>query len=605
MICPQCGKEFADDTLRCPHCGAGAKPVDAGEPEKALSECSTDAAGSSEPCCCSAAGEKAVCKKRRPGNRLKIAIALLLILAGVVAVGYFKFSRSPELEEMIPGSCPMFVSSDASWWWEAAEDVRVLPEVQNGLKEIEKEFGLTFEKDLTPWMGQMAFAVIEAKQTNPRFAVIAEIRDNEAFKRCLDKLSARAERDTGMKWKKVEYEGVKMRQLDISGRVSPVTVAIIRGYAVCGIGPDSVQAVVDAWKGRKPSIKNDPVWARAFNALPEDAVVRVAYNTEAVMKNVSEADPTGSIRIPESAKSLIVCAFTEGDGSLRMDTVSVAKSEEAKKALREAKDKMGGIDGRSVKQLPDGTFAVMVTSNPGYMVDNLRKGLLDMVNNPQVRMMIEKNLAQVQPVFDALHRCTGECAAAFTYRNGDGFGAVVVSETKDKVSSKASVKDLTSFIAGNGVKISQNAGLATFTDAKVDKTNVHVLPCLGVRDKWLVFGTHPTWITSTVKTDLKLPSNIKDVQFAGAGNFKFIPSVIKWAEQEAKGDISSNKVIGFIRQLKLENATWTAWAKIDPEQGIGQSVMVLQGWDWRQGLKSAMSFIQKDQKKGIGGSVIN
>ncbi|MEN6370833.1 MAG: DUF3352 domain-containing protein [Armatimonadota bacterium] len=602
MICPQCGKEFTDDTLHCPYCGADAGPVDTCKPED---ECSTDVAGASEPCCCSAAGKETVYKKRRPRNRLKVAVALLLILAGAVAIGYYKLSRSPEMDAMIPESCPMFVSSDASWWWEAAEDVRMVPEVQKGMKQIEKELGLTFEKDLTPWMGRMTFAVLEVKPNSPSFAVIAEIRDDDAFKRCLDKLSARAERDTGMQWKKVEYDGVKMRQLDISGQISPVTVAIIRGYVVCGIGPGSAQAVVDVWKGRKPSIKSDPVWARALEALPEDSVVRIAYNTDAIMKNVSQADPTGSVRIPESARNLIVCAFTEGDGSLRVDTVSVAKSEEAKKALREVKGKMGSIDGRSVKQLPDGTFAVVVTSNPGYIVDNLRKGLLDMFGNSQVRMMMEQSFAEAQPVFDTLHRCTGECAAALTYRDGDGFGAVVVGETKDKVSSKASVKELVSFIEGNGAKTSQNAGLATFTDAKVDETNVHVLPCLGSKDKWLVFGTHPTWITSTVKTDLKLPSNLKDVQFAGAGNFKFIPSVIKWAERESKGDISSYKVIGFIRQLKLENATWTAWSKIDPEQGMGQSVMILQGWDWRQGLKSAMSFIQEDQKAKTGGSVIN
>lgn len=604
MICPQCGKDFADGIDRCPYCGADAKPVDASKLEETLSECSANIIGASEPCCCSAGGEKAA-KKRRPRSRLKTAVALILILAGIAAIGYYKFGGSLELEAMIPESCPMFVSSDASWWWEAAADVRVVPEVQEGMKQIEKELGLTFDKDLTPWMGEMAFAVLEVKPNRPKFAVIAEIRDRDAFKRCLDRLTARAERDAGTKWKEIDYHGIKMRQLDISGQVTPLTVAMIKGYVVCGIGPESAQTVVDVWQGRKPSIKNNAVWARAFDALPEDAVVRIAYDTEALMKNVSEADPTGSVRVPESAKSLIVCAFTEGDGSLRMDAVSAAKSEEAKKVFREAKDKMGGIDGRSVKEVPNGAFAVMVMSNPGYMVDNLRKGLLDMVGNPQVRQMAEQSLMQVQPVFDAAHRCTGECAAALTYRDGDGFGAVIVSETKDKASSKASASELTSFIASNGMKISQNAGLATFTDAKVDETNVHILPCLGARDKWLVFGSHPTWITGTVKTDLKLPADLDDVQLAGAGNFKFVPSVLKWAEREGKNDPSSQEVVGFIRQLKLENATWTAWSKIDAEQGVGQSVIILRGWDWRQGLKSAMSIIQKEQKKEVGASIVN
>ncbi len=115
--------------------------------------------------------------------------------------------------------------------------------------------------------------------------------------------------------------------------------------------------------------------------------------------------------------------------------------------------------------------------------------------------------------------------------------------------------------------------------------------CWGNKDNWLVTGSHPDWISAGGRANLTLPDEAKDSEFAGVGNFSFLPSVLDWAEEEARGQ--DEGAIDMFRSLELEKANWIMWSNIESDGKSSHMVMVLRNWDWRRSLKIITDFAAK------------
>jgi hypothetical protein len=194
---------------------------------------------------------------------------------------------------------------------------------------------------------------------------------------------------------------------------------------------------------------------------------------------------------------------------------------------------------------------------------------------------------ELQPLQEALDKCTGECALGLTWRDGVGFGLVMLGETKDAKNSQYAVNLLRRVANRSGANVKEESGLVKLPDAKVEQKNVHILPCWGARNQWLTFSTNPGWLANGAKCNMCMPGDVEDYQFAGVGNFEFLPSVLDWADESSPSSSTKN-FTDTIRRMEINKAEWVLWATINSDGSSAHSVMLLKNWSWRKALQSVM-----------------
>lgn len=586
MICPKCGKEYGDGVEACPYCNTGL---------------SSDVQAGRE----AAHGVTKAPRKRNPA----IIVALVVIIAAIVGYAYLHRSGTVKFETLVPETAGMVGVSDANWWWNASKDVRGSAAVAKAMQESEKQLGISCDKDVVPWMGQIGCALLGMTGTEPQVVVLGEVKDVAAFNRFVSKAQKAASTKGHMKWTQVDYHGVKLQESEFTApprrnafgvsapKKTTVAVGLLGKWFVLGIGKGSAQKVVDTWQHKTPSIEHNEKWTKALAELkkmPGKHVGWVGYDCESYMKAMLGANPMMATmcKVPEAAKVTAVCAFTESASELKVDSVAIPNSEKAR-AIYKAFAQSKPLTGKAFNELPSETFAVMVsTLNGEKTVDFLKQYILDMFANPQVKAQVEMGFGQAQPIFSALKSFTGESAAAFTWKDGIGFGGVLLGETSGAANAKATAGDLQAFAQVTGATVKVDNGLVMIPQTKHDTKNLHVMLCWGAKNEWFKLSSHPGWLTTPGKSKLQLPSEAKNAAIAGVGDFSFLPSVLKWAKSESKSK-ADHDVIEMLSKLGLEKAQWAFWSEFDDETGMVRNTTVLRNWEWRKSIKPMMDYSAK------------
>lgn len=621
MKCPQCGNEFADDLHICPECGAEVSADAVGEEESSCSQNDKNTSESTSAisqCACHRQKESADeidtgkhCRCRRIG----FAAGIILLLLVIAAIAYYvKKSAAPaSLESLVPKDCAMVAAADAAWWWNTSEDVRLDPQVVREMKKAEKELGISFDKDVVPWMGQTGIVFLGMSGRDPQIAIIAEIKDKDAFARCAKQVQSFAERESGKKWIDFTYHGVKLRKLSISIEYRPPTTftsGVLPGWFILGIGSGAAEKVIDVTQGRVPSLKHNTEWVQAMSKLPSKRVAWLGCDGTRMTDIMDEANNV--MGIPSSSKwdsirhvrkkqnssassmfnGFAVYVFSEKGNELRADAEVILRSEAARKLYQKLKKSSKPITGKSLAKLPEGTFAAILVSNPGPWLDVYKQTMLDSCQTQEMRFNAERFFLIMTPIENAIDTCTGECAAGLIWRKEKGFGLTIAGETAGKDIARNSALSIQALLQGFGMPVKQDGNLSILPALKHDEENIHVLPCWGFDDKWLALSTHPDLITSSKKATLKLPSDAAGADMVAFGKFSFLPSMLNWAKENA-GSARDREAIDLIRQLGLDKAEWAMWSKTDPQGTSVHTTAVLRNWEWRKALKTAMDFAAK------------
>jgi len=536
----------------------------------------------------------------RSGPWRSLVIALLVVAVAAAAWFVYRKTRPVQLAEIVPKSCPLLVAADSQWWWKVVQDVRQEPSVRAAMREAEQKLGISFDRDLAAWAGQTAIVLMGMDMSGPRLVFYAQITDKNKFaqseKRILDAFS----KESKTKWKDFSYGGVKLHRAELSipyGPVIQITAGSIRDWAIVGIGAGTVEKVIDVWNGSSPSISTDPAWKQAMTILPDKPVLWLGVNGEEYFRALSTGMPM-ALNTTGLAGYVVVASVSEKPDEIRMDGITVATSEKCQNLVKKIKGSSPTPTGKSLKHIPEGAIGTIVLSSPGLYWDAYKQAMTEMFGASPMKAQIEQGLQMIKPVEDAVKAMSGECAISVNYTQGLGFGAVLVGETASSATAHNTALSLQRFAQRFAQKVDSAGGLYKLSMLKYDNPYFRALPCWIAKGEWLAFSTHPSWINGKVPAaGLQMPKEAQGSDSFGMGDFRFIEPLLAFIEKREKPTGVEQDVIGLVRRLELDKATWVAWSKTEPDGKISRSTAILRGWEWRKALRTIIEFASEQEKK--------
>lgn len=500
-----------------------------------------------------------------------------------------------DITSLIPIDSPVFGVVDSRWGWDATAPVREYPDVSKEVAKTEKELGISFDKDVAPWAGNIGVIMLDMKKEQPSFAFLVEITDEDKFEQVAKKLGTVAERESKLKWTDVTYNGVKMRRATLNDRFGagvPITTAVIKGYVLIGAGANTAERVIDTAQGKKPSIEKMPAMTQALATLPEKPVSWFGINGEEYFKLMTKQSP-----VPMSGDKILklsgyvgIYSVTENTDEIRMKCTYIATNDTVQSFWKDIKSKTAPVKGDSLKQLPATTFIAAVTTNPSVWWDQYKKIFTSIADQSGQQMAIQQSLEQIKPVENVIKRMNGECALACTYQQKQGFGVVILGETQDKKSAADGARELQQFVSTVGVNAVQKGSLYQLPQTKFNFDQFKGMVCWSATDNWLKLSSSPVCISGTSSSKLELSDEAIGSDFAAAGNFAFLPMLLKeisGSKEITEEDVDAIQTIGF------NKAEWQAWGTIDLDGKSSHSELCITNWDWRKALAAGLDYAKK------------
>jgi hypothetical protein len=236
------------------------------------------------------------------GKLVALIVAGVVLLGGVAFAGVMlvdKLSATPDqMAKMVPAKDQAYVTAFLDPGADQALNLRDLLKrfpalerkeagkaIDEGLEELLRPSGLSFVRDIKPWLGtQIAVSGRMDDDGNPELVVMFASKDDakalETMKR-VEGLSSNADID----WSTETYQGIDVR---VSRPTNPdagvsfgplggqVAYAIVDHALVLANGLDRMKEVIDADLGNGEAISDDPNFEKARDALP-DEVLGMAY----------------------------------------------------------------------------------------------------------------------------------------------------------------------------------------------------------------------------------------------------------------------------------------------------------------------------------------
>jgi hypothetical protein len=575
MLCPKCGQENAADATVCVACGEALQADTAQEAEEVTPSEPTEPTPSE--------------RAPRPRRVLLYAgIAAVVILLAVVVCLLLLQPKS--LYSLVPADSRGLIMIDVPRLWSATEETRQLSEVRTAMGDADRLFGLSLEKDVAPCIGEIGIVATEIGPREPKMAVLVRIRNWTQALRC----AKRAQSKSGLKWSEDSYHGVslmrgKSREQSY-GPPETITTARLGAWFVVGVGDGVAEKVIDVAQGRAQSIQKDPAWSKALANLPAKPIALFGTDSQSLMFPGTLYG--GPQVMSDLSKCMFVCALTEKPDELRLDMVNIPKSDRLRQVYKDLKSKTKGLSGKALSQLPDGTIAAMLFSNPGAYFD-MAKQVFTESAEPSQRKYVDKSFQEMAPLEELLKRCTGEFGMAFTWKAGEGFGFTALGETESNGSSRQGARDIRSFVEHEiGQSVAESNGLFTLAMGEMRTGEFKVLPCWRTKDQWLAFSTHPDWLRGST-SKLSLSGEARGADSAMVADLSLLPSMLREVEATMPPSYThpeSRIPIDMLRDMDLEKANLVMWGSVDRDGASANSTFLLRGWNWRKGLKTIVQF---------------
>jgi hypothetical protein len=149
--------------------------------------------------------------------------------------------------------------------------------LQQGLDALSAQGGLSFSRDIQPWLGtQMAVAFEPPTGPEPGFAFLID-SDNDARARAgLARAEGSQAFGEGATWKSQPYRGVQVRVGEIAPGVGTRAYAILDNTVIVSTEADVIHEVIDTMQGRSPNLADQRTYRDTVDDLP-DSVLGLAY----------------------------------------------------------------------------------------------------------------------------------------------------------------------------------------------------------------------------------------------------------------------------------------------------------------------------------------
>jgi len=495
-----------------------------------------------------------------------IVLALALTLPGLVIAA----AKDVPLTSLIPLDSPGMASIDLPWLWKSTAFIRVIPEVRTGINSAEDEVGLSFEKDLLPWAGQVAFAMTDFRDDGPSWAIYLQIRDaGQMIKSAQVEaiLQEMLHGDPNLTWLALEYKGVPIRRIEVERGHFPLKVATatLDNWFVIAFGDGVIRKVIDTRQGAAPSLEKHPLFARAMAGLPAGAPGQFCVNGQGILTQIEKLDDDAAREIKKTQlETYFVAGAVTYPGEIRFDTVYCTASPKTQATLKWLRADAGTVTGASLAQLPEDTSIALLVSKPDAWVSAVKQLLLDSAPDDDLRDEIREGFAQLDGLRAVLQRCAGEVGAGLVWRQDKGGGGVIAARTDVADITTAAAAAFRNFLEGQNEMVEMRDDLYTIPSTKSDNKIFPSLACWTARDKWLLGASHPDWLAQPAeKPPLALPESARDANLAVFGDYSFI---LSWLTA-IQGAFAGDDIAAKLKALRAGDEKWVYTIKIDEDGG--------------------------------------
>lgn len=528
---------------------------------------------------------------RRTRKALLAGAAAVATLGAAWAV-YEQTMRPGPLEAMIPESVFAFTTGDARWVWDATQDLREGPAVRAGLAEIEHGLGASFEKDVLPWAGQVAGAVLSMDPKQPQSAFFIEVRNPIEYYTTMTRLRTQLEQQASRYWKGTGYHGVPLRYSYLgTGKTRvPISTAWLKGWLVVGVGNGATKRVIDTWQDRKPSIGDNHVWANALGQLPDGSMMRFGVNS-GMMPN---QDLPGVFVMPreamEMSRGVSVAAVTELSDGFRLNSSAIGTSP-ASRRFYASLSSVPAVREAVLDRLPDGTFLSVGITDPGAWWDAYQPLFSSFLGanaaSSEVGAFLDAAMARFDPLADIVRRFEGGLAVGLSYRPDSGFGLALVGDCGTMETARRSADDLRDFIAKWDQEVVLSQGDTVYhIPVEAPGGPIDFQPAWTVNGELLVLGSHGDWLQPPTGAErIPLPVEARTAQTVSRGDFRFVEPALRQFAPSRESGPSTDDIIQGWRRSGLGEARWWSTGEMHGD-GTARSVGELRGWQWRAALRS-------------------
>jgi|GEM_PF-2198902 len=487
------------------------------------------------------------------------AILFLLLLHALCG-----YAADTSLYSFVPLDSPVSVSVDLPLLWEATAGLRNNPMFGGGLHAIEAEMGgLSFEKDILPWAGQAALALTDARLDKPGSALFIQIREPErmiAQKRLQILLQQAMRSEDAVEWQELEYKGAAIRHAEIARGKSllKIAMATLDGWLVIAAGDGVMQQVIDARDGSIPSLEKHPLFTRAMDGLPPNAMGNFCFNAQRVMAG-QQRDEEEPADVAEPESFLFAGSVDYADDNLQFDTIYCTSSLMLQAMLKGFNDEAGKITGASLTELPEGAFATLLIANPDQWIAAIERLMRSSADN------IEDDdagpLGELDELRAILRGCTGEVGVSMAWHEGEGLGLTVAGQTGADADAKTTAAALGNFLQQMQIPVAKNENLYSTPSLTDEGAVFPMLFCWTASKQWLLGASHPSWLPKPAANPaLALPDFAQNANLALFGDFSFMQPMLKSMGMD-------DTVMTMISATKLFTGQWAFAMKIDEDGG--------------------------------------
>lgn len=352
--------------------------------------------------------------RKRTGLYVLIGVAafvLVLVVGGLIAIwqlGLLPFlTGSMGTADIMPQSVDLYgavrIDIQTTAGYKHLYDIYgQIPEVQEGLDQAMADSGISFEKDIQPWLGnEVAFGVNDIaalssgspldmpENTQAGYVLAVATRDTRASDAFLAKLLGQFE-EQGYKVEKKEFGGVPFSVRQARSRYeSPTFFGTLQGFVVVASDEKIVQDMVDVAQGRAAPLARSPAYQEVMDALPGNAAAYfVLLNLQTLLgENTAGSLPSlgGTFIGPLDAYKSAGAAFILGNEGVQVEIVATfdpdALSAEELAGLQRAR----GQD-RILKRVP---AEVLFFSSGNDLASQWRTLIAALEANPEVRQQLD------------------------------------------------------------------------------------------------------------------------------------------------------------------------------------------------------------------------
>ncbi|MCS7224450.1 MAG: DUF3352 domain-containing protein [Armatimonadetes bacterium] len=567
MRCRHCGTENPEGSLLCQGCGAALTADPQGQ------------------------------RTKRALPPIVWLLAFFVVVVSVFAI-VFSIWRSRRLiliDRLLPSEAPVFVIADGIRGLEIVREMTGGQFFANVLDELEKGTGISLEKDIAPWVGQVGVVALKSDQTNEDgVALVLEVRNWEEFQKCADKVKAKG--TYLIDWKEDIYQGVKIQRAVLEGDL-PVGLGLLKTYAVVGVGKGAIEKVIDVWQGRKFSVRERKEWMIAKSQLPKKPLVTVVMDTKMVTQSLGEEINGLGQRAPlsalfsEYAETISAIALTVEERSIGMKTISVAASDRLRRRWQEAAKNFAPVTGEIFNLLPDEAVGAIYFSSLAQWWRWARDSIRAMLPTAEEKRGWDEAVGEMKDLISVMERMTREMGVALLWGEKLGFGFLIMGQTSDEKAAAEAAQTLSRFVEEKtGDKVEMQDGVFFVPASQQVDPTFSVLLCWTARGQWLIVASHPEWLKEvTGERGKRLATPLRHTLFGLVAHFQWLPSLLKKIEKEREAQFfppSERALISQLRQMKLEEAVLEAWMDLDPNGNWSAMTLQLRNWAWKDGLKA-------------------